>query len=55
MFPDYDDDEDQPKIDAKFGVDCEGCKNLRRPKICQGCDSGEFYEECDPEGLDFIF
>jgi len=54
-FLDFGDDEDLPKIEPKHGIDCEGCKNIRRPKICQGCDSGEFFEERDPDGLDFIF
>jgi hypothetical protein len=32
--------------------DCSGCKNRMRKRICGGCDSGEFFEELDPAGLD---
>lgn len=50
-FSDDDEDEEEPK----FGSDCDGCKNIRRPRICAGCDAGEFFDEKDPEGLDFFF
>lgn len=53
-FLDFGDDEED-EIELKHGSDCEGCKNLRRPRICAGCDAGEFFEERDPKGLDFLF
>lgn len=48
-------EEDEPKFEPKHGSECEGCKNIRLPKICRGCDAGEYFEERDPDGLDFIF
>ncbi len=42
------DDEFEPK----FGADCEGCKFVRRPRVCGGCDMGELFEELDPTGVD---
>lgn len=55
QFLDFGDDEDEPKLTFKHGVDCEGCKNIRRAKICGQCDAGEYFEEPDPQGLDFSF
>jgi hypothetical protein len=54
-FDDDDDDGEKEKFVPKHGLECEGCKNLRRPKICQKCDAGEYFEERDPDGLDFLF
>lgn len=54
QFLDFSDDEEVPKITLKHGVDCEGCKNIRMPSVCHGCDAGEFFEDPDPKGLDFF-
>lgn len=43
-------DEDE----LKFGLECEGCKFAYRQRVCRGCDTGELFEESDPEGLDGI-
>lgn len=53
-FLDFGEDDDE-EVELKFGTDCLGCKNVRRPRTCAGCDAGEFFDEQDPEGLDFHF
>lgn len=55
QFLDFGDDEEPEQFETKHGIDCEGCKNIRRPKICRGCDAGEYFDERDPQGLDFFF
>jgi hypothetical protein len=44
-------DEQDEKPWWKFS-ECSGCKNRNRKRVCNGCDSGEFFEELDPAGLD---
>lgn len=41
-------------IPLKFD-DCSSCKFSRRRRLCAGCDSGEFFEELDPAGVDALF
>jgi len=45
-----DEDEEEPKFS-----ECLTCKNFNRKRICNQCDSGEFFEEEDPEGIDDFF
>ena len=35
--------------------ECEACVNNRKIRMCRRCDSGEFFEEREPEGIDEIF
>lgn len=51
-FLDFGDDPEE--LNFKF-PDCEGCLHKRKPRTCRECDSGEFFEEQEPEGLDSIF
>lgn len=51
-FLDFGDDEEE--VELKFD-DCATCKFLTKLKICGQCDSGEFFEELDPEGIDALF
>ena len=48
----FDQDDDGPEL--KFGRECEGCKFVKRPRTCKGCDAGENYEEVEMAGLDSI-
>lgn len=50
----FEDDEEE-QFEPKFGSECLGCKNIRRPRFCNRCEAGEYFEEKDPDGLDFIF
>jgi len=40
-------------MELKF-PDCELCVNVRKRRTCRECDSGEFFEEIEPEGVDEI-
>lgn len=48
-------EDDEEELEPKFGNECLGCKFVRRPRTCNRCESGEYFEEKDPQGLDFIF
>ena len=48
-------EDDEEECEPKFGTECNGWLNLRKPSVCNKCETGEYYEEQDPDGLDFIF
>lgn len=51
-FLDFDEDDDDAELELKFGSECVGCKHIRRPRVCNGCEVGENFEEDEPEGVD---
>lgn len=38
-------------IDLKFDG-CEDCANVRKCRICDDCDMGEYFEAVEPDGVD---
>jgi hypothetical protein len=55
-MPLIDDLDDEPEIldHWKFD-DCSTCLNRLKVRTCRACDSGEFFEEAEPAGLDTLF
>ena len=50
MFAQFFRDEEE-EFELKFD-DCGGCKNQKKLRICGECDSGEFFESLDQDGVD---